>query len=318
MKLSEDDIIEIFKEFIDHRDDVGIAFPEKKKYIISSIDSFVSITDMPPGMPYRAASYKALLSALSDLYIKGVSPSGILVSLGLPPLSLDELNDLKEGFKYMLSIYKIPHDIIKKWDTNRSEHLFISIAAYGFSDFPAPSWSEAKLGDFIYVGGLFGLERLGLEILLNKNIREDIPAELRNIALSSFLYPKPNLHLYESVIKDGLANASIDSSDGLIRSLYLLSRESEVKIVIEKVPAHPLLLKYEDILGNRYIQELTLYGGEEYIGIFSVSPDSAKELDRLPDLYRIGYVGRGDGVYLKKDDALIRLEDKGYQHSFST
>jgi len=113
-------------------------------------------------------------------------------------------------------------------------------------------------------------------------------------------------------------NASIDSSDGLVRSLCLLSRESKVRIVIDKIPIHPLLLKHQDILGNEYIQELTLYGGEEYIGIFSVSPNNAKKLDKFSDLYPIGYIEKGSGVYLKKEDAIMRLEDKGYRHSFST
>jgi len=317
MKLSEDEVIKIFKEFRGYSDDVGIASINKKQYIISSIDSFVSTTDMPPGMPYRAASYKALLSALSDLYIKGASPSGILISLGLPPLSLNELNDLKDGFKYMLSEYKIPFNVIKKWDTNGAEHLFISIAAYGFLNFFPPSWDKAEPGDLIYVGGLFGLERLGLEILLNKDLHQTIPYKLRNAALSRFLYPKPKLYLYKSIVKERLVNASIDSSDGLVRSLHLLSKESKVKIVINKIPVHSLLLKYQDILGAEYIQEITLYGGEEYIGIFSVSPNNAKEMDKLSDLYCIGYVERGRGVYLRKKETIRRLEDKGYKHSFS-
>jgi len=314
--IREYDIIRIFNIFHGKKGDVGLSPCEDQGYLISSIDTFVASTDMPEGMPYRSASYKSLLSAFSDLYVKGVSPQGAMISLGLPSLSQLEIEDLRKGFIKLLKSYRLPLSIVKKWDTNASKDLFISVAAYGFSSYAPPGWDAVEPGDYIYVGGLFGSEALGLNILMDHDLASSLPNELRIYAMNKFLYPSPAFDLYRSIVSRRYVNASIDSSDGLVRSLYILSKESKVKIVIEELPTDPYLIKYIDFLGINAVETYVLYGGEEYIGIFSVPPKYTKYIEQYEGVYRIGHVEKGFGVYIIKDNKYVRLEDKGYQHSF--
>ena len=67
-KMDENEVIEIFWVFKSRDDDVGVERLENGVYLVSSIDTFVGSSDMPEGMPLRSASYKALLSAISDLF----------------------------------------------------------------------------------------------------------------------------------------------------------------------------------------------------------------------------------------------------------
>ncbi|MGC8557176.1 MAG: AIR synthase-related protein, partial [Fervidicoccus sp.] len=65
-------------------------------------------------------------------------------------------------------------------------------------------------------------------------------------------------------------NSSIDSSDGLAKSLWILAKSSNVVIHIDNIPIHGKVISYLKNF-NLNIEEFALYGGEEYEVIFTTS-----------------------------------------------
>ncbi len=276
-------------------------------YVLTSIDTFVASTDKPLLMDWRSVGYKAVVATLSDLMVKGGEPFTIMISLGLSRLSRYELSELSAGIHYALRRYGLAGCL--KWDTNRSRDPFVSVGGVAISRCKPPVRSGARPGDYVYVDGYFGLTWLGLNILLGKYGVEELDHSLYHEAVKQFEYPSPNLHLYPSIVKRTRPNATIDSSDGLAASLYQVARASGVDIIIEDLPVHPLLRR----LDREAVLEATLYGGEEYRGVFFLSGNGAAEAERL-GLIRIGRVVEGGGrVYLGDGS---KVPEKGFRHVF--
>ncbi len=67
------------------------------------------------------------------------------------------------------------------------------------------------------------------------------------------------------------------------------------------------------------IDALVFHGGEEYEIVFTVSKkDKSKTirnaiLTKTP-IIEIGYVTKGNGVFIEKDKKSVRLEDLGWHH----
>ncbi len=276
-------------------------------YILTSIDTFVASTDKPPLMGWRSVGYKAIVATLSDLMVKGGEPFTIMISLGLSRLSRYELSELSAGIYYALGRYGLARCL--KWDTNRSRDPFVSVGGVAISRCKPPGRSGAMPGDYVYVDGYFGLTWLGLNILLGKYSVEELDHSLYREAMEEFEYPSPNLHLYPPLVKKTRPTATIDSSDGLAASLYQVARASGVDIIIEDLPFHPMLGR----LDREIVLKATLYGGEEYRGIFFLPGARAAEAEKL-GLIRIGRVVEGGGkVYL--DDG-SKVPEKGFRHVF--
>lgn len=279
--------------------------------IVCSIDSFVGSVDLPPGIKFYDIGWKAVTSGVSDLICKGVLPHIINFSIVLPDrLKQADIDNLALGIKDATTYYR---GKIGKGDTNKGKDFVLSICAIGFSDFPIPSRSQVMPGDKIIVTDYFGFERLALDMLLgNVNYR----GKFKQIILSRFFTPKINFEPVIWAIRHGFVSGSIDSSDGLARSLYDISIESNAKIIIENLPVPSWLLKLFNKLSldiNKYV----FYGGEEYIPILFIRGDLWEYFIRLSDKFGfnfiyIGFVEEGSGVYLHKNGSLIKIKNAGW------
>jgi len=150
---------------------------------------------------------------------------------------------------------------------------------------------------------------LGLNILLGKYEAENVDPTLYREAVKEFKYPSPSLERYPLIVDRVRPNASIDSSDGLAASLYQVAKSSGVDILLDDLPLHPYMrrLSREDAI------EATLYGGEEYRGVFFIPRERAGDAERL-GLIRIGIVLEGKGRVYLGDGSVI--EDRGFRHVF--
>ncbi len=302
--VSEDDIISLFRLMFEDKsslDDIGLFESDNIK-LAFNIDTFVKSSDAPSGMDYYYMGWKAVISTISDLYVKGVPPIGLLISIGVSNEDLDGLNALSKGIKDASHKYKLH---VVKWDTNSSKDLFLSIASFGYAPENIPWRKNLKDGDIIVVSDYFGLEGLGLKIMLGEI---QVGPYLSKRAIERFCKPTPDFTKYLYIVKKGV-NASTDSSDGLSRALWNLSRSSGKKIILNNLPTHPLIQKSS--LPDDIKYEVTLYSGEEYIGVFSISEAM------LGDAVDKGFIiigrveGKGVGVY-NSDGRLIL--DRGWSH----
>ena len=305
--VTEIEVIKLFRKFFRTQiyDDVGYIRWTDDKFLLFNIDTFVKSTDAPKGMDYYYMGWKSIISSISDIYVKGGIPRYLCISINLSKNDVDYMDRLAAGIKDATNKYELE---TVKWDTNKAEDLSITVFSLGISRRHPILRSGAREGDIIVATDYFGLERLGLDIFLNRIHVEDKKLEIK--ARNRFLKPEIKRTVYKTIFNTLEVHASIDSSDGLARSLWELSRASNKKIKLLNLPVHPLILNYN--FNEEYLAELTLYGGEEYIGIFSVSQDNLSDLPK--DVVVIAKVmGEGIGVY-NPNNEIIR--EKGWLHRF--
>jgi len=224
----------------------------------------------------------------------GIKPEFVFVSAGLK----------KNPKKTLKEIYKGIKKACKKWhlkvgggDIVRSPKIFLSITAVGSGRKPVKR-TGSKKGDLVFITGFPGLSEAGLRCLLKKRKKEKIA----NFFLYPQIYPEIALKIAPFV------NCMIDSSDGLYKSLLILSQLNGMKFEIEsrKIPISPLLLDFAKT--HRQALKIALTGGEDYNLIGTVSPD---KFDKIKGkVFVIGKVGEGKGVCL--DGKKISM--KSFEH----
>ena len=273
-------------------------------------DMLVEATDVPPGMSLWQASRKAVVSSVSDFAAKGVRPKVILASLGLPKgLGEDEIRQIGSGLNAAAREYGA---YIIGGDTNEAECLTIDICLFGVcGEKILVRRDTAKDGDVVAVTGPFGLAPLGLKI-----IKEGLeaPQELRARALESVYMPKARLVEGVALASRRLLTSSIDSSDGLAWSLYELARASGVGFEIDRLPVDGDVERFA-LENNIDHVDLTLYGGEEYELVVTLSPRMLGRARGKVSLIPIGRVTGDVGrLTLRVEGKVLDIEPKGYEH----
>lgn len=317
-QLGERKIIEIFlkvfgKPKIKHiplGDDISGFKVTKDLWVILKVDCFVDKTDMPPGMSFKQAGWKAMIMSISDFACKNVAPKVALVNVNFPSnMDKKSLSDVALGLKDAAKAYGI---YILGGDVNEASNLTITTIISGLGKLrDIILRSGAKPGDLLAVSGKFGKTSCGLKILL-ENL--DAPRHIKKKLLKAVYKPKVKLNLGLNLKKFGVTS-SIDSSDGLAWSLYELSKASNVGFIIKKLPIAREAKIFAEI--NRLNPvDLTFYGGEEYEIVATLNPRIygriKKELKRK--FMVIGEVTKEKKiVYIDKGEE-VKIKPKGWEH----
>ena len=288
-------------------DDVAVI-PSGGGKVVLKADMLVEHTDVPTGMTYRQAARKAVAMCVSDFAAKGVKPDSFMVSLGLKRgVTREEVDGLGLGFR----------DAERAWgvrlvggDTNEAKELVIDCVLVGFGD-KLVTRDGAAPGDRLVVASSFGLPPAGLKIL-SGGVRAD-PAFARE-AKRSVLEPGPDLRLGLELAP--YLSSSMDSSDGLARSIHTLARESGVGFEVHELP---FAAGVEDFARANSLdpERLALEGGEEYIIVGTVSRSKLVSATRAAEkaggiLLVIGTATASKGKVTMKSGGAIR--DAGWTH----
>ena len=223
---------------------------------------------------------KTLAANISDLSAMGtVKPLYCLIGLGLPSnLKIENIKSFYNGLENFCKKYNIE---IIGGDTNLSSKIFISITLIGiaYSKKNIVLRKNAKIGDKIYITGCTGDAAKGVEILNNKF--KNVNSKIKNWFIKKFFFPEVKLEQSQKISK--YANSMIDCSDGLVNSINIICKQSNVgaKIYLDKVPVSDNLKKF-----NNYL-DYVLYGGEDYELIFT-SNCNLKNI--IPDIFEIGEI----------------------------
>ncbi len=291
----------------------------EKNILIFNSDMLVSTTDVPSQMKSYQIGRKAVLMNISDLIVKGVEPLGIFISLGLPKdMLLKNFRDLISGiidYCKKLNIEYIGGDL------NETKEIIINPTVFGIQD---PSKliyrTGIKAGDYLVANRKFGLTGVGFDILLSKN------GNIKNFALyrrsiNSILEPEDTG--YESFIlsENNLATASIDSSDGLAKSLIDLMYSNQ-NIGFEIEFNDQLIDEEAKNYSNKFkisLEDLVFNAGEEFIHLFTIDPkdyDTAKKLIRESNgqIYLIGKVISDGKIFFLSKGKKKELKYFGFEH----
>jgi thiamine-monophosphate kinase len=316
--LDEKQIIELFRNRFraNQKENRGlyddVAYLERSSGFVLKVDMFVAGTDMVPGMTLSQAARKSVVACLSDISSKGARAFGFSLSLGIPRriANRSSLNALAEGFLLASREFRLK---LLSGDVNESRELVIDCVMVGNTERMVPR-DGAKPGDIVFSTGPFGYTGLGLRHLI---YGDDLPDELRKTCTSSVLEPKPNFWLSRTLVSSGLVSASMDSSDGLAATLSEIASQSGVGIRIENLPVDRVVL--DSGLSREAIYRAALYGGEEYVTVLAVAPDAVKPIFEIAkksggELYRIGTVTKGSGVFIVTESGLKRVRPGGWVH----
>lgn len=311
--LDETTIIKIFqkklrtKKFIS--EDVEV-FKIGKIKIVSKVDTFVQSTDMPSKMRMHDAARKSIIACISDFAAKGVKPQYGIISLNLPKMiSRTKINEMAKGFRHASNEFGIR---ILGGDTNEGKEIVINVSIFGTTD-KIVKRKGAKVGDIIFVTGPFGYTAAGLKILLEK--KKGIEHFVKK-AIKSVVNPSPKLDF--GVKSRKYFTSSMDSSDGLSTTLNEMANQSKCKFIINNIPTGKDLLEFAKSC-NIDSNDLVFHGGEEYEFVFTTSKKHRILIKKNASMLKtpiieIGYVTKGNGVFLENQEKFVPLKDLGWHH----
>jgi len=255
--------------------------------ILLSIDAYSASSLKLPWRDYSDVGWSSITGAISDIIAKGGVPHACMIALGLPPTYDQlELEELLRGFREAADYYGVK---IIGGDTNTASELWIAISTIGFTSARIPPGRDGlKPGDYIIVTGIYGamgyLVRNGIE--QSSNVEWVVKYTKRPLTWIDAAYVIENNYKYIS--------ASMDVSDGLGYTLYVMSKLSKCGVIIENPPlVHSELYEYCKGDENCLI-EYSLQGGEEYGVVLGVKPEYLNLIQRDLDYFNIPYkiIGR--------------------------
>ncbi len=287
--------------------------------IVLNSDMLVSTTDVPPIMNSYQIGRKSVVMNVSDLLVKGVKPRGLIMSLGLPiTFKKKEFIDLMNGII----------DYSKKFDLdyiggdiNETNELIINPTVFGFKKPSAMIYRKGiKVGDVLVANNKFGLTGVGFDILLNI---DGVLNNFQNYERSIRSVLEPNISGIEAMIlsERRLATSSIDSSDGLFKSLQdlILSNPNlGFEIYFNEDLIDPEAIKY-CIDSKISLEEFVFNGGEEFIHLFTLDPkdfDKAKNeiQSKNGQIFRIGKVISKENIFIVKGGKRKQITGYGFEH----
>ena len=325
----ESGLIEIIEEVIYsktgkrlRRDDsffFKFKYQKEEKCLVLNSDMFNATTDAPKQMNFYQMGFKSVLMNISDLVVKGVKPEGMIVSLGLPnELPVVNFKRLIEGIV----------DYSNRWnlnyiggDLNSSKEIIINPTVFGFKNPKEIIYRKGiKPGDVLAINNKFGLTGIGFDILLQKDSNIEDFSKYR-VAINSVLEPN-DLGKEAYILADNkLATASIDSSDGLaktLKDLYLSNPNLGFEIDFNDNLIHEKAIEYSKEFSTS-LEKLIFEGGEEFIHLFAFDPndfDKAQQLVKTNGgkLLKVGKAISEEKIYFIKKGKKFELKNQGYEH----
>jgi thiamine-monophosphate kinase len=167
----------------------------------------------------------------------------------------------------------------------------------------------AKPGDLIYNIGCIGDSMAGLDIF--KTGKKPVSKTYKRL-LNRFWLPDPKLKEGRIIGRHKLASSLIDNSDGLLRSLEIISQKSGCRMNI-KLSENCISKELKDysMLTKNDWKKYAVPGGEDYGLIFTVPCRKVGKLKSLiPDAVFIGSVEKGSGVKIEDYEE----EQKTFEH----
>ncbi len=266
--------------------------------LLVSIDGYSATYSRYPWEKWSVWGWRATVASMSDIVAKGGRPLGVVVSLGFPgDTDYSIVEDVMRGVKEAL----LAHNA---WflggDLNSSEReTWIDIASVGMLETSRPlARKGAEPGNLVFTTLVNGY---GLPGLIQHAYYGGKLKELEK-SLGGLPEYTPRLPLdFPKLASRVKITSSIDVSDGLLRSLWILALENSVTISIEKLPEDESLRELAEALGLS-IEKCVLEGGEEYEVIFTVDENDESSVQKACEelgfkCFLLGRVtGRGASV----------------------
>jgi len=288
-------------------DDAALLNMPEGHQLVVTVDTLIEGVHFPVNTSPEDIGHKALAVNLSDLAAMGASPRWVTLALSLPSADESWVAKFAQGFMALAKKYGVS---LVGGDTTRGA-LSITVQAMGcVNNAMSLLRSAASEGDDIYVSGTIGDAGLALQMLSGQGV---IPDSL----LKALNLPEPRIDL--GMALNGIANASIDVSDGLIADLGHILEASEVgaELSLESMPYSSDVKQWLET-GNDEILPMTW--GDDYELLFTASPEHASAIQALSvrldlPLTRIGKITEQPGLRIfTPEGEITNVAGTGYDH----
>ena len=292
--ISESDILKCFQHLVDksyHKDSIllgsgddAAVIDTQGRQLVHSVDISKIGVHFHESMRPEDIAYRSITTALSDLAGMGSFPSFISIALTSDIEEISWYEKFSNGIKETLDEFSI--DLVGGDVTKGELNISVNVFGYPFKK-PIPR-SGAKLGDSIYVTGQLGKAKQGLNDWLNKK---------DSIYCNDYLRPKPQFQKAKEIA--GFATSCIDISDGLIKDLGDICKQSNVgaELCYENIP---ILYDQKD-----------LTHGDDYQLCFT-APSHLDDQLRSQRFFFIGKIIQNLDLIVKKDGSEIKKKKNGW------
>ncbi len=278
-ELSEDQIIEALKEFLPpdaYNEDAALVPLSKEplpERIIMNVDAATNRDDWLPGQTLQDLGFKTLMASASDLAAKGAQFVAAQSSINI---SVDHtIEDLIKLVTGMYEACQLLEGAYLGGDLGTVTQGFVmSVTTIGYLENQARYLSRRGMrdGDVIWVSGEFGWTGYGFSKLLS---HAELDSRIKPKVLKKLYRPEARITLGTKLAKQDGITSCIDCSDGLARTLWILARENEARLVIDEIP-EPTELR--SLVSDRELLKYALHGGEEFELVFTARPEREERI----------------------------------------
>jgi len=320
MSDSEFDVIKKYFTFDNIRDDVKLAggddcaivsVPQGKQLLVTT-DTLIEGVHFPKQTSAEDIAYKAIMVNLSDLAAMGATPAWLSLAITIPDVNDLWLQHFSNQIKAVISEFNI---CLIGGDTTKGS-LSITIQAMGLSDAESiMRRDKAKVGDKIFVTGSLGDAAIGLDVVLNDLVNENLQPciEKLNRPMARVRFAE-ELSLY--------SKCAIDISDGLVSDLGHIIRASHcgADINLSDIPLSTTAMYYfENYNNNKIDWPMVLTRGDDYELCFIASDDYQKEIKVLAKKHQlrlscIGEITSTDAITILDNGQKVEFEKTGFMH----
>jgi thiamine-monophosphate kinase len=306
-------------------DDTAILKTPSAEWTLITTDLLAEGVHFDPATSsFEDIGYRAAVANLSDIAAMGGRPRFMLVAIAIPSTcSTKQIQQLYRGMMQAVRPYRV---CLVGGDTSSSRRgLFLSITLTGtVKSGQALLRNGARVGDRLYVTGTLGDSRAGLGLLAagRRRASEGLRPALARFLLARHHRPSARIAEGQWLVKQGLAGAAIDLSDGLSGDLRHLCEESAVgaEVVEASLPLSPACRAYAVARGLDP-RHIALQGGEDYELLFTVPRDQQPRFERLAARTRFSFTCIGSitakryGLRLRTEQGTTRaLPLLSYEH----
>lgn len=272
-----------------------------KDYLIT-VDNYSDEDHFRTGNPYNLGMNLASCT-LSDIFACGGKPLFFCNSLSKEnKWDLEFVDQLSKGIARILTEC---HTGFVGGDIGVSDKWNFTGVAFGGSE-KIITRKGAKIGDLIYLTGEIGRGNFESASQLSK-----LGSGLDSLfAENPVLFP---IRFKESQLVSNYANCCIDTSDGLLKSLNIISEINNTGFIVSDIPYYvPGKILTEKL---KLPEEILMFGETgEYELLFTVSPDNESELLQEAvsaniHLQKIGRITESLIKILDKNNTKILLND---------
>jgi thiamine-monophosphate kinase len=268
-------------------DDAAVVEPERNRVEVFTVDALVEGIHFDRAFtPPDAIGHRALAVNLSDLAAMGAAPRLALLSMALPAaLPLADFDAITAGFAALAARHRLH---VAGGNLTRSPGpLMIDVTVMGtVKRRQALTRSGARPGDDLYVSGMLGSARAGLQLLQSPVSPQSTDGRMTNglttddrRLTTAYLRPEPRVALGVHLGRNRAASACMDLSDGLSDGIVQIAEASGVGITIDAgaLPIDPAARAVFTARGADPVVE-ALRGGDDYELLITVRPRTQRRL----------------------------------------